>query len=103
MLRRDQPAAACLPLPACPQAQARSLSQAISALGSAVKADVEQVGALREAVLYLVRSTDTALHTFKRAHAWREASKVRMAVCLVPLGWLWLRHAAGSAGQLGCM
>ncbi|EFN58397.1 hypothetical protein CHLNCDRAFT_56832 [Chlorella variabilis] len=57
------------------QAQARSLSQAISALGSAVKADVEQVGALREAVLYLVRSTDTALHTFKRAHAWREASK----------------------------
>lgn len=33
------------PLPAfhCVQAQARSLSQSISALGSAVKADVEQV------------------------------------------------------------
>ncbi len=59
------------------QAQARSLSQAISALGSAVKADVEQVAALREAVLYLVRSADTALHTFKRAYAWREATKVR--------------------------
>ncbi|KAL4432787.1 hypothetical protein ABPG77_008113 [Micractinium sp. CCAP 211/92] len=57
------------------QGQARGLSQAISALGSAVKADVEQVGALREAVLHLVRSTDTALHTFKRSHAWREAAK----------------------------
>ncbi|PRW18350.1 nuclear pore complex NUP58 [Chlorella sorokiniana] len=57
------------------QGQARSLSQSISALGSAVKADVEQVAALREAVLYLVRSTETALHTFKRSYAWREAAK----------------------------
>lgn len=59
------------------QAQARGLSQAIAGLGSAVKADVEQVGGLREAVLYLVRATDTALHTFKRSYAWREAAKVR--------------------------
>lgn len=36
-----------------------------------------QVAALREAVLYLVRSTETALHTFKRSYAWREAAKVR--------------------------
>jgi len=36
-----------------------------------------QVSALREAVLYLVRSTETALHTFKRSYAWREAAKVR--------------------------
>ncbi|PSC72685.1 Hydroxyproline-rich glyco family [Micractinium conductrix] len=57
------------------QGQARTLSQAIAALGSSVKADVEQVGALREAVLYLVRATDTALHAFKRSHAWREAAK----------------------------
>lgn len=35
-----------------------------------------QVAALREAVLYLVRSTETALHTFKRSYAWREAAKV---------------------------
>ena len=37
----------------------------------------QQVGELREAVLYLVRSTETALHTFKRSYAWREAAKVR--------------------------
>lgn len=57
------------------QARARGLSQSIAGLGSAVKADVEQVAGLREAVLYLVRATETALHTFKRSHAWREAAK----------------------------
>lgn len=36
-----------------------------------------QVAGLREAVLFLVRYTDTALHAFKRSHAWREAAKVR--------------------------
>jgi hypothetical protein len=66
-------------LPSHSQAQARRLSQSISALGSCVRSDVEEVAALREAVLYLVRSTDAALHAFKRAHAWREAAKVRMA------------------------
>jgi hypothetical protein len=80
------------------QAQAHTRSQSISSLGSAVKADLEAAAALREAVLHLVRSGETALHTFKRAHAWREAAKVGeragsmggvqrrswMAACLAP-------------------
>ncbi|KAL4853430.1 ABC transporter G family member 7 [Chlorella vulgaris] len=62
------------------QAQARSLSQSISALGTAVRVDVEEAAVLREAVLRLVRSAESALHTFKRAHAWREASKAATPV-----------------------
>ena len=59
------------------QAQARALSQSISALGSRVKADVQGAAELREAVLCLVRSTESALHAFKRLHARSEAAKVR--------------------------
>ncbi len=78
------------------QAQARSLSQSISALGTAVRADVEEAAVLREAVLCLVRSAESALHTFKRAHAWREASKVCVwgGVCV---------EGGGAAQPAACM
>lgn len=77
------------------QAQARSLSQSISALGTAVRADVEEAAVLREAVLRLVRSAESALHTFKRAHAWREASKVCGGVYV----YVW----RGGGRTAGCM
>eukprot|EP00887_Chlorella_sp_A99_P001526 scaffold8.g1526.t1 len=40
---------------------------------------MRQVAELREAVMHLHRATESAVYTFKRSHAWREAAKAAAA------------------------
>ncbi|GAB4820454.1 hypothetical protein N2152v2_007500 [Parachlorella kessleri] len=54
---------------------ARMLSQRITSLGTALRADVETCEAILELVRSLLRNTEAALYTFKRSYQWREGLK----------------------------
>lgn len=51
--------------------QARIISQNVSALSIRERIDDEEIESLREASVHLVRHTESAVYSFKRACAWR--------------------------------
>ena len=58
---------------------ARMMRQVIASLAGDIQADLDQVAALRAVVMHLHRATESAVYTFKRSHAWREAAKAAAA------------------------
>lgn len=57
------------------QEKARLLSQNLATLGVRVVSDREEAEGVRRAVSKLLRHTETAVYTYKKTHAWREAAR----------------------------